>query len=197
MWQNLGFFGKLNEFLIQQVNAQISAKTKENLTHLRDYSAHRTKVKEQVILNLVNWQFYFETCDYLSYPTKEDTETVMDSNNISDSDIMTFTVVLNHALKQYIDNFQEQEPNCLMLYEYYKLLKTETSRRPSLNFYPSSDGFADCLESRAERLETVKQLETARELGNICPNCQSTTEVRSNGNMWKCLSCGFNWRKRT
>jgi len=196
MWQNIGFFGKLNEYLIQQVNAQISAKQKETLKNLKRYSAHRTTVEQNVILNLVSWELYFDSCDYLTYPTEQDRAVVSDSNNMNDSDIMTFTVILNHALKQYIDGNQEQEPNCLMLYEFYKLLKTETSRRPSLSFYPSGDGFADCLESRTERLKTVKQLETARELGNICPNCQSTTDIKSNGNMWKCLSCGYNWRKQ-
>jgi ribosomal protein S27AE len=197
MYLHYGFFGDLNEYLNERVNALISDKQKGNLQILREYAVHRATVEQNVIMNLVDWRSHFETCCYLTYPTQQDKDVITDTNNVSDSDLMTFVVCINSALKQYVDSYEENKPNCLTLYEFYKLLKNEIENRPSMSFYTAKgDGFQDYLEARCWRHEQNRRLGQARELGNICPNCKSTTDIKSNGNMWHCSNCGYNWRKK-
>jgi hypothetical protein len=192
MWQNFGFFGNLNEFLTERINAVISEKQKHSLQILREYAQFRAKVEENVIENLVDWRAYFETVDYLGFPSETDIKL---ASLLSDSDIMTFTVILNHALKGYIDNYMENSENCQILYGYYQLLKEETQRRPSLGFYPKEDGFKDYLSTRAWRHEENRKLEDARLKGNYCIFCGSENVRSYNKQEWKCYDCGKRFRK--
>ena len=192
---NIGFFGNLNEYLIERVNALISDKQKLSLMNPREYFAHRALMEQNVIQNVVHWQNYFETCGYLTYPTVQDRDVIADCNNVSDSDLMTFTVILNHALKGYIDSYAENTANCFMLHEFYKLLKEETAKRPSLSFYPSGDGFTDYLESRIERHEQERKLEDARHSGLICIYCGSTNVKSYDSQKWHCKDCKRFFRK--
>jgi hypothetical protein len=100
------------------------------------------------------------------------------------------------GLKGYVDSYSEKNENCEILHEYYLLLKMEIKMRPNLSFMPSGDGFIDYLESRTERREQSDKLKDARKSGSMCIFCESEN-LRSNGNMWKCLDCGKNFRKRS
>jgi hypothetical protein len=191
MYLHYGFFGDLNEYLNERVNALISDKQKGNLQILREYAVHRATVEQNVILNLVDWRSYFETAN-LDNPKEIDVKLVA---LMSDSDVLTFTVVLNRALKQCIDSYEENSEHCQILYSYYKILKVETANRPSLAFYPSEDGFKDCLETRIWRHKEERKLSEARELGNYCVHCGSNNVRSYNKQEWKCYDCGKRFRK--
>jgi hypothetical protein len=196
MWlSNDSFFSQLNDYLMERVNAIISEKQKGNLSNQREYFQYRAKIEQSVIQNLVEWRSYFETCGYLAFPTQEDKLVLADSNNVSDSDIMTFNVILGFALRKYIDNYMENSENCQKLYSYYKLLKEETGKRETLAFYPHEDGFVDYLENRIWRHEEQRKAESARQLGNYCIHCGSENVASYNKKEWKCKSCGKRFRK--
>ena len=188
----MNFFEQLNEFLIRQINSKISQKQKGELRDVHEYGNFRSNIEENLVLS-TNWCLIFDN-QFIEFPTQNDAATV---KNLSDDDLMRNIVILNHALCRYIDHFEESKDKTKIIHAYYRLLKQEVTHRPSLDFYTAQgDGFKEYLENRAERLATVKQLEMTREQGNICPNCKSTTDIKSNGNMWHCSNCGYNWRKR-
>src|SRR3990170_4703635 len=124
------FFDSLKYFLTEQICANISGKQKLELQNVKQYFIHCATIEQNLIQNLVDWRSFFETCDFLTYPSQVDIGGIQ---NLSDSDIMTYITILNHALKNYIDNFQEQTPNCLKLHMYYKLLKNEVDLDHLLN----------------------------------------------------------------
>jgi hypothetical protein len=192
MYLYYGFFGCLGEFLNERVNALISDKQKDNLDLLSEYAEFRAKTEENVIRNLVNWRAFFETCDFMAYPSDSDVKMAC---LLSDSDVMTFTVILNLALRSYIDNYEENSEKCQLLYGFYRILKEETQRRPSLSFYQQEDGFKDFLVTRIWRHEEQRKLEDARLSGSMCIFCGSENVRSYNKQEWKCKDCGKRFRK--
>jgi len=193
MWQFKGFFGEIGLYLMGLVNGKISDKMRLEHDTLRAYSQKYTEIEKDLIQNGVNWFSFFETCEFLSDPTEEDKEFV---KTLSNDDLMEMLVIMGQALKGYVDAYEENNVNCEMLHEYYLMLKEEISLRPNLSFMPSGDGFIDYLESRTERKEIIDKKQKARIKGNICIFCESPN-IRSNGNMWKCVSCGKSFRKQS
>jgi hypothetical protein len=193
MWQFVGFFGKLGLYLIERANAQISWKMRLEYDKLDAYAEKRSEIETEIITSHVDWFHYFETCGFLAFPTEEDIEF---TETLSNDDILTMLLVIINGLKGYIDRFEEDSPNCQKLYGFYKLLKEEIAQRPNLSYMPHGDGFKDYLSSREERRKIRDKKQSARIKGNICIFCESTN-IRSNGNMWKCLSCGKSFRKQS
>jgi hypothetical protein len=192
MWQFKGFFGEIGLYLMGQVNRKFSDKMKlENDTE-RAYFAKRAEIEDLIIQKEVNWQSYFETMDFLDFPTQEDIDFI---KTLSNQDLLTMLHVMILGLKGYVDSYEEKSENCEILHEYYLLLKMEIKLRPNLSFMPKSDAFQDYLESRTERKEQSDKLKEARIKGNLCIFCESEN-VRSNGNMWHCLDCDKNFRKK-
>ena len=175
------FFENLSDFLMYSVNQRISDKQKEKLPLEKLYFAHRAKTEETVILGTY-WSSFFDECTWLNEP-------VEDPKTLTDSDLVTFQLVIIQALKSYIDLNREQEPNVQRLHEIYLKLKSELETRKLHD--PSRDGFQAYIEARTER----DQFDTARQLGNICIHCGSKN-VTSNGSMWSCGDCGKSFRKR-
>jgi hypothetical protein len=194
-------FCNLKDHLMASVNGKISFKLKENrFSHAKDYFALRRDMEEKVILE-TNWSSSFDECIWLNEPLE-------DPKTLSDSDLVTFQLVIIQALKGYIDNHREQDPNAQRLHQIYLSLKSELVNR---NLDDSgSDGFQSYLSrrekqeqennrleesSRTEQEEKNIQLEEARVSGSICPYCQSVN-VKKNGNSFQCKNCGRYWRKK-
>lgn len=185
------FFEQLNEFLIRQVNMKISQKQKQQLQNPNEYFSFRSNLEENTVLS-TNWRLNFDNHP-IELPTQKDVEI---AKTLSDDDLMRNIVILNHALASYIDHFEEGKPKTQILHAHYRLLKNEVAHRPSLDFFPSEDGYQEYLSERVDRLATAKQLEMARQLGNICIFCGSKNVRSYNSEKWKCHDCGKQFRKR-
>jgi hypothetical protein len=184
------FFENLNEFLVRNVNAKISAKQKDSLQNIHEYGIFRANLEENLVLD-VDFRPWIERLN-LTAPTQSDYEMVV---NLSDDDLMRDVVVLNHALSRYIDSFSETSRTCQTLHSFYKLLKLEVMRRPTLKFFPSGDGFSEYLEKRVERIAENSELIDARRCGNICIFCQSKNVKSYSSTEWKCKDCKRRFRK--
>jgi hypothetical protein len=185
------FFEELNLFLIRAVNQKISQKQKLQLQNLTEYSSFRVNLEENIVLS-TNWRSVLDN-QPLELPTQEDIERI---KTLSNDDLMRDIVILNHALSDCIDNFEESKPKTQIIHAYYRLLKQEVAHRPSLDFYPKEDGYQEYLEDRTDRLATSQQLERARETGEVCIFCGSTNVRSYNSEKWKCYTCGKQFRKR-
>lgn len=192
MWQNEGFFGDLNLYLIQQNETKISDKQKDGLQTKEELSYFWTHQRDNIILSGVTWRNYFGNLAYLDYPTELDVKVLHDSNNVSDFDLRTFAVCLGLALRSYVDNYQENHKTAKIIKAYYELVKNEMEFR-SME-YPKN-AYEDYLGSRMERHEQERKLEDARKLGNICINCGSTNVKSYDSQKWRCVDCGRFFRK--
>jgi hypothetical protein len=191
-WEFKGFFGKLGQYLLECVMSQISSKMRLEYSNVKAYAKKRAEIEEKVILKDVNWLHYFETdCDFLGFPTQEDREYI---KTLYGSDLLNMLQIMIQALKGYVDRFEEKNPKCEMLHEYYLLLKEEIKLRPNLP-YLKGDGFLDYLQSRKARSKIKEKLENARLTGDLCIHCEGDN-LRSNGNNWYCLDCGKYFRKK-
>ncbi len=191
MWQFIGFFGELGLYLLGLVNAKFSDKMKLEYPTQSAYFQKRAEIEKELILNGVNWYSYFENCEFLKEPTREDAEFV---KTLSNGDLLDMLVVVGKGLRGFVDAYEEEDVHCEMLHDFYLLLKREIKLRPNLNYIPTGDGFLDYLESREARKEIENKKLNARIKGNLCIFCESEN-VRSNGNMWKCLDCNRQFRK--
>jgi hypothetical protein len=185
-----GFFGEIAEYLCGLTNSKISDKMKLEYPTERAYFKKRAEIENELILRGINWQNTFESMD-LRFPTEEDKAVV---KTLSNQELMDFTIIMNLALRGYVDSFEEENEKCKILHEFYLLLKFEIELRPNLSFFPKGDGFLDYLESRDSRNKLRDKKLNARIEGTMCLFCEGTN-IRSNGNMWHCLDCGKNFRK--
>ena len=185
-----GFFDRLKEYLTASVNSLISDSKKANLPRESEYFGHRANVERQFILSN-NWISFWDNCTWLTNPTTEDVE---DVKTLSNSDLETYCIILGKSLKQYCDENRETDPKCLMLYEFYKLVKSEIVQRPSLSDFPSGDGYQDYIANKADYQKEQNKVETARVTGSECPHCGST-DIASYGEKWRCRDCKKLWRK--
>lgn len=166
----------LKEFLLKQVNSQISYKMKDRYNNERNYFELRNKIEDGVIAS-TNWFSYFENVSYeqLSKP-------------IENFPLKTLMLIVIEALKQFVDYGEELNPRCLLLRNIYLNLKESLSAE--IPNYPQEDGFDQFLSLRNHRID----LEDTRITGKICPSCNSTN-TKSYGASWKCNSCFHEWRK--
>jgi hypothetical protein len=191
MWQYIGFFGEIGLYLMGLVNGKISDKMKLEYATVRAYSQKKTEIEKDLIKNGVNWYSFFETCDFIKKPSQEDLEFI---KTLSNQDLLDMLIILGLAMKGYIDAYEDKNSNCLLIHEFYLLLKKEIELRPNRSFMPKGDGFVDYLESRKERKELIDRKQNVRIKGNFCIFCEGSN-IRSNGNMWKCLDCERQFRK--
>jgi hypothetical protein len=186
-----GFFGEIAEYLCGLTNSKISDKMKLEYPTERAYFKKRAEIEKELILRGINWQNTFESMD-LRFPTEEDKAVV---KTLSNQELMDFTVIMNLALRGFVDSFEEENEKCKILHEFYLLLKSEIALRPNLSFFPLGDGFEDYLSSREDRTKLENKKENARLTGEMCIHCESRN-VRSNGNMFTCIDCHRSFRKR-
>jgi len=192
MWQFIGFFGEIALYLLGQVNAKISDKMKLEYPTLHAYAHKRCEIETDLIKNGINWHSFFETCEFMRKPTKEDKDFI---KTLSNQDLLDMLIIMNLALRGYVDSYEEKSENCQILHEFYLLLKEEIALRPNLSFMPLGDGFVDYLESREDRKKLRDKKQNARKKGNLCIFCEGSN-LRSNGNNWQCLDCGKYFRKK-
>jgi len=192
MWQFLGFFGEIGQYLVEMVTGKFSDKMRLENPTVKMYVHKRSEIERDLIRNGINWHSFFESCDFMRLPTEEDKEFV---KTLSNGDLLDMLHIMILALKGYIDAFEETSLNCEILHEFYLLLKKEIELRPNLSFMPKGDGFLDYLESREERKDLLDRKQNARYTGEMCIFCESTN-IRSNGSMWVCVDCHRSFRKR-
>lgn len=159
MWQFIGFFGELGLYLLGLVNAKFSDKMKLEYPTQSAYFQKRAEIEKELILNGVNWYSYFENCEFLKEPTREDAEFV---KTLSNGDLLDMLVVVGKGLRGFVDAYEEEDVHCEMLHDFYLLLKREIKLRPNLNYIPTGDGFLDYLESREARKEIENKKLNAR-----------------------------------
>lgn len=168
---------ELRELLTRAVNSQISYKMKDRYNTERTYFELRNKIEDGVIAT-TNWFSYFEsevTLEELSKPIKN-------------FPLKTLMLIIIEALKQYVDNGEEENPKCLLLKNIY--LNLQSSLLSQIPDYPQEDGSIEYLKTKQHRID----LEDCRITGSICHFCNST-DVKSFGANWKCRTCGREFRK--
>jgi len=137
MWQFLGFFGEIGQYLVEMVTGKFSDKMRLENPTVKMYVHKRSEIERDLIRNGINWHSFFESCDFMRLPTEEDKEFV---KTLSNGDLLDMLHIMILALKGYIDAFEETSLNCEILHEFYLLLKKEIELRPNLSFMPKGDG---------------------------------------------------------
>ena len=185
LYGDYGFLYNLNEYLTSAVNQITTFRAKEHLANVRDYASLRTK-KEEEIIRTTNWTAFFDSCSWINEPME-------DPSKYSDSTLICLELIIIQALKGYVDSRDENNPNCQTLYGHYKALKIELCKRGVVD--DTNDSYQTYLKDRDAREEKTNLLERTRYTGEMCPYCYST-EVKADGNSWRCKKCGKYWRKR-
>jgi hypothetical protein len=171
------FLFKLKAYLTQSVNSRISAKMRDRYVHERSYFELRNKIEDDVILS-TNWYSYFEndvSLEELKQP-------------LENFPLKTLMLIVIEALKQYVDNGEEENARCLLLKNIY--LNLQSLLVSYIPNYSQTNAFAEYLKGKQHRID----LEDARITGEICPFC-SSRDVKSYGANWRCRSCGREFRK--
>lgn len=185
-----GFFKNLKDFMENRASNKISDKMRLDLnedTYLQLMTEKISKDMEKPI-----WINHFQNEVVLTNPQQEDIETV---HAMHDCQIIEFLRILIYALREFSEMGLETSFECLMLHEYYKLLKTEAKNRVSLKeFISPQDSYVEWCKNKTTNQAQTQQLAHTRLTGKVCVHCGSLN-VKSNGNMWTCRDCKKSFRK--
>lgn len=193
-----GWIAKLDNELQQQAFYLMPQKVSPQVNF------RKLKEMREKIIKSTNWLEFWTHCKWLAPPTQLDLAEIQVSYSSLLSECLT---VCSNALRQFIDSFLEGSKTCIIIYEFYKLLKAEAERRGMLP-EGSRDGYQEYLSNRTQYRESQNLLEKARQTGSICPYCKSTNVGSYNKEQWYCRDCkanreetkdkskSYRWRKR-
>ncbi len=187
MFEYDGLFRKLCDYICGKVNDSISMQIRERLGVNLYVSLHVKKETE--LIQSEDWLSVLKMFE-IDYPTESDKEAI---KQMETSDLLDIHQILIQASKQAIDSHEENTELAQKIHAYYLLTHSELEQR--IPNYLRGDGFEDYLTSRENREGKNKLLEETRITGSVCPYCESTN-VKKDGNAFRCKSCGRYWRKK-
>lgn len=176
---------QLSEFLEREINKRISPKMRMQFEgNTQGYFLLRAEIEDQLI-HSINWLTYFP--EHISFETP-----IEDLKTLDNSSLLTLHKILIETLKRLIDANQEKEPLGESLCVFVRAIYQDTKAECETRFpeFPKGDGFEDYLGAREHR----EGKSEARKTGAFCIFCNGS--VRSNGDKWKCDSCGKQFRKK-